>query len=178
MNFQMHGKGSRHIAAESRLKERELMKQKELKKRIVLSTESTDVEGVCPSNQQLKLSSKPLIERTRKAAFETLHDQAPEQNVVNYCYDVKTKQHTYFFSPKPQPASKERLELSPYVKPESGKSEKRNNTSWASEEAGKMLSEQQMELQKRQEKELKFTAAGWKRDCHGKWFRDENVRTY
>ncbi|KAL0356794.1 UNVERIFIED_CONTAM: Sodium channel modifier 1 [Sesamum calycinum] len=23
--------------------------------------------------------------------------------------------------------------------------------------------------------ELKFTAAGWKRDCHGRWFKDENV---
>ncbi|KAJ4761023.1 Sodium channel modifier 1 [Rhynchospora pubera] len=27
----------------------------------------------------------------------------------------------------------------------------------------------------RRQKELKFIAAGWKRDCHGKWFRDENV---
>ncbi|GER42209.1 sodium channel modifier 1, partial [Striga asiatica] len=26
------------------------------------------------------------------------------------------------------------------------------------------------------ERELKFTAAGWKRDCHGRWFKDENVR--
>ncbi|XP_047983442.1 sodium channel modifier 1-like [Salvia hispanica] len=27
----------------------------------------------------------------------------------------------------------------------------------------------------RQERELKFTAAGWIRDCHGRWFKDENV---
>uniref|UniRef100_A0A251VE71 Sodium channel modifier 1 n=1 Tax=Helianthus annuus TaxID=4232 RepID=A0A251VE71_HELAN len=25
------------------------------------------------------------------------------------------------------------------------------------------------------ERELKFIEAGWKRDCHGGWFRDENV---
>lgn len=178
MNLQMHGKGSRHIAAESRLKERELMKQEELKKRIALSNESTDSEGLSRSTRQFKSSSKPLIERTRKAAFETLHHQTHEQNDVNYCYDIKSKQHPYFFSPKSQPALKERLELSPSVKPESGKSVERNNTSRPSGEAGKMLAEQMMELQKRQEKELKFTAAGWKRDCHGKWFRDENVSTY
>ncbi|XXG61068.1 hypothetical protein AAC387_Pa04g2815 [Persea americana] len=171
----MHGKGSRHIAAESRLKERELMKQEELKKRIALSNESTDCEGLSLSTRQFKSSSKPLIERTRKAAFETLHHRTHEQNDVNYCYDIKSKQHPYFFSPKSQPASKERLELSRSVKPESGKSDERNNTSRPSGEAGKMLAEQMMELQNRREKELKFTAAGWKRDCHGKWFRDENV---
>ncbi|CAH9107257.1 unnamed protein product [Cuscuta epithymum] len=27
----------------------------------------------------------------------------------------------------------------------------------------------------RHERELKFTAAGWKRDAHGRWFKDENV---
>lgn len=178
MNLQMHGKGSRHIAAESRLKERELMKQEELKKRIALSNESTDCEGLSLSTRQFKSSSKPLIERTRKAAFETLHHRTHEQNDVNYCYDIKSKQHPYFFSPKSQPASKERLELSPSVKPESGKSDERNNTSRPSGDAGKMLAEQMMELQNRREKELKFTAAGWKRDCHGKWFRDENVSTY
>ncbi|KAJ8619047.1 hypothetical protein MRB53_015233 [Persea americana] len=122
----MHGKGSRHIAAESRLKERELMKQEELKKRIALSNESTDCEGLSLSTRQFKSSSKPLIERTRKAAFETLHHRTHEQN---------------------DPSG----------------------------DAGKMLAEQMMELQNRREKELKFTAAGWKRDCHGKWFRDENV---
>lgn len=29
--------------------------------------------------------------------------------------------------------------------------------------------------QERRERELKFTSAGWKRDGHGKWFKDENV---
>lgn len=34
---------------------------------------------------------------------------------------------------------------------------------------------QQLDCRERREKELKFTAAGWKRDCHGTWFKDENV---
>ncbi|XP_015089348.1 sodium channel modifier 1-like isoform X2 [Solanum pennellii] len=29
--------------------------------------------------------------------------------------------------------------------------------------------------QERRERELKFTSAGWKRDGHGKWFKEENV---
>ncbi|KAI3704047.1 hypothetical protein L1987_74253 [Smallanthus sonchifolius] len=32
-----------------------------------------------------------------------------------------------------------------------------------------------LDYRQRRERELKFTAAGWKRDCHGGWFRDENV---
>lgn len=34
---------------------------------------------------------------------------------------------------------------------------------------------QQLDCRERREKELKFTASGWKRDCHGSWFKDENV---
>lgn len=34
---------------------------------------------------------------------------------------------------------------------------------------------QQFDFRERKERELRFTAAGWKRDCHGRWFRDENV---
>ncbi|GMH02710.1 hypothetical protein Nepgr_004549 [Nepenthes gracilis] len=27
----------------------------------------------------------------------------------------------------------------------------------------------------RRDRELKFTAAGWKHDCHGRWYRDGNA---
>ncbi|CAO2188597.1 unnamed protein product [Urochloa humidicola] len=40
---------------------------------------------------------------------------------------------------------------------------------------GKLLSDWQTEVLKRQEQELRFTASGWKRDGHGTWYRDENV---
>jgi hypothetical protein len=39
----------------------------------------------------------------------------------------------------------------------------------------KMLVQQHLDFRERRERELKFTEAGWKRDCHGRWFRDENV---
>ncbi|KAL6494737.1 hypothetical protein OROGR_031542 [Orobanche gracilis] len=32
-----------------------------------------------------------------------------------------------------------------------------------------------VDYRERLEKELKFTAAGWKRDGHGRWFTDESV---
>ena len=35
-----------------------------------------------------------------------------------------------------------------------------------------------LDFRERQERELKFTAAGWKRDCQGKWFTDENVSLF
>ncbi|KAL6514271.1 hypothetical protein OROHE_019258 [Orobanche hederae] len=34
---------------------------------------------------------------------------------------------------------------------------------------------EKVNYRERLEKELKFTAAGWKRDGHGKWFKDESV---
>ncbi|KAK6159373.1 hypothetical protein DH2020_006687 [Rehmannia glutinosa] len=40
---------------------------------------------------------------------------------------------------------------------------------------GVVVEVQPVDYRERVEKELKFTAAGWKRDCHGRWFKDENV---
>ncbi|EYU37709.1 hypothetical protein ABFS82_02G030900 [Erythranthe guttata] len=34
---------------------------------------------------------------------------------------------------------------------------------------------QPLDYRERNERELKFTEAGWKRDGHGRWFKDENV---
>ena len=41
-----------------------------------------------------------------------------------------------------------------------------------------MVMQPDMDFRERQERELKFTAAGWKRDCQGKWFTDENVSLF
>ena len=42
-------------------------------------------------------------------------------------------------------------------------------------EASEVVGQQHLNYWERRETELKFTAAGWKRDCHGKWYKDENV---
>ncbi|XP_030958852.1 uncharacterized protein LOC115980773 [Quercus lobata] len=39
----------------------------------------------------------------------------------------------------------------------------------------KVVVQLHLDFREHRERELKFTAAGWKCDCQGKWFRDENV---
>lgn len=167
----MHSRGTRHIAAESKLKERELAKQEEIKKRTALSANSTHDVAVCFPDRHFWLSSKPLIERTRKA----LHNQIPEVNDGNGSRDVKLKGNTSFFNANPQSTSKEGLEPSVSVKTEPCSPRKNNNPLLPGEANKMMFAEQQAEFQRRREKELKFIAAGWKRNCHGRWFQDENV---
>ncbi|KAI5661053.1 hypothetical protein M9H77_20376 [Catharanthus roseus] len=96
-----HMKGSRHRAAESKLKERELAIQDERNKRIALS-------GRCSS------------------ASESLFTQGKGTPEVGAVSTV-------------------------------------------------IAGQEEFNLRERRERELKFTAAGWKRDCHGRWFKDENV---
>ena len=42
----------------------------------------------------------------------------------------------------------------------------------------KVVVQPHLDFQECRERELKFTAAGWKHDCQGKWFRDENVSQF
>ncbi|KAM7474912.1 hypothetical protein LguiB_022155 [Lonicera macranthoides] len=138
--------GSRHRAAESRLKERELSRQKEMKKRVALlpATANTDT-----SAQGSKLADKPYIEQTRKASLEIIQSRTPQQSTSCETQVVK-------FSKKDHIASG----------PSSGNGK---------DHCGKEVDQQQQDYRALRERELKFTAAGWKRDCHGGWFRDENV---
>lgn len=48
--------------------------------------------------------------------------------------------------------------------------------SLAAETSGEGVSGEDWKGRAWQERELKFTASGWKRDCHGGWYKDENVR--
>eukprot|EP00262_Sarcandra_glabra_P003179 TRINITY_DN13718_c0_g2_i1.p1 TRINITY_DN13718_c0_g2~~TRINITY_DN13718_c0_g2_i1.p1 ORF type:complete len:151 (+),score=34.84 TRINITY_DN13718_c0_g2_i1:3-455(+) len=114
------------------------------------------------------------MERTRKATFKALCNQRSELNDTNGHRDAKLNKGNASFFSRNIPAPKRKSEASPIVKSEpSNPSEK--NLQWATKADGKMLVEQQVELQKCREKELKFREAGWKRDCHRRWFRDENV---
>ncbi|KAK1277275.1 hypothetical protein QJS04_geneDACA018775 [Acorus gramineus] len=150
----MHVKGARHIAAESTLKERELWRQDEINKRIALNDHSAST---------VKLGPKPLIQQTKKTISN-----------VQSCFDnerfrggnspLQNPNHLLSSDQKESPSSHKSASACNSTECQSKSSE--NN---------KMLVEWQIELRKRQERELKFTAAGWKRDCNGKWFKDENV---
>ncbi|XP_077214274.1 uncharacterized protein LOC143849114 [Tasmannia lanceolata] len=170
----MHSKGSHHLASESRLNERELRKQLEINKRIALSGDSTGAVSSRNSSHCFEPHIKPLIEHTRKATYEAIHNQTYELGVTSNSHNVNFRGgNGSFFDPSPHPSSKWRKEPSPSVKPDSNNNEK--NIIMATEATVKMLAEQQVEVRERREKELKFIEAGWKRDCHGGWFKDENV---
>ncbi|KAI3827995.1 hypothetical protein L1987_02084 [Smallanthus sonchifolius] len=100
------------------------------------------------STKQATLASKPLTEKTRKATFEVAYSE--QANAVN----SQSRNPTY--------------EKAPYdlTNPSSVQME---TTS------GNVVVQLSLDYRERRERELKFTAAGWKRDCHGGWFRDENV---
>ncbi|KAF5200356.1 hypothetical protein FRX31_010056 [Thalictrum thalictroides] len=195
LTLSMHNKGARHIAAESRLKERELRRQEEIQKRIALADGSIDnfasgssiqhfnlkgkqfIAGNARSDtskQQVNLKGKslPLIERTVKAAAEALRSQESQQEVPDEHHNKKRKSVPFFsmsssFIPKLIPETSQNMGSGPCLREQT--------RGWVTEASGKMLAEHQLEQVKRRERELKFTAAGWKRDGNGKWFRDENV---
>ncbi|KAB5541361.1 hypothetical protein DKX38_014335 [Salix brachista] len=148
----MHCKGSRHIAAESKLKENELTRQSEINKRLAISESDVRPANPSASNKNTKLMSKALIEQTKKAATE-INAQLSSRNQncdlklsVGYAniMDVVTK-----FS--------------------------ENSSCPEAIASDKMPVQQHLDFRERRERELKFTEAGWKHDCHGRWFRDENV---
>ncbi|XP_050234165.1 uncharacterized protein LOC126682495 [Mercurialis annua] len=151
LHLSMHCKGSRHLAAESQLKERESMRKDEIHKRLAVSESHFGATNSTSLNKKVRLGTeplieqttktKPLIEQTRNATSEALsYNGTHQQSSGNQHYDGKlcTGQDA-------------------------------NLTSEG------LLLQQQWDFRERRERELKFIEAGWKRDCHGKWFRDENV---
>lgn len=156
--LQMHCKGSSHRNAELKIKEQELMRHDEINKRIALSGSSTGTANCNSHHQNFRSVDKPLIEQSRKVASERRCGQTtqPQQSSSNANRDVQrildhiTNRHSNLSQHSSCPA----LE--------------------AADEVVKQQ-QQHLDLQERRERELKFTAAGWKRDGHGKWFRDKNA---
>lgn len=141
-------KGSRHKASESKLRERELDIQNEKNKRIALSDCSAVVSSTTACGPRILSANKPLVQRARKAASEILNGQSPQGSTIQKIQDVRS-----YTSARTTESSSVR-----------------------DKEVSSDIVRHQFEYRDRRERELKFTAAGWKRDCHGKWFKDENVR--
>ncbi|KAG6408893.1 hypothetical protein SASPL_131919 [Salvia splendens] len=141
-----HVSGSRHQAAELRRKNRELAMQEEVKKLLVLSG---CVSAKAPAIKQLESTSKPLIEPARKAVLDVISGKVAIPEV------------------KPTVAKLGR----PFV----GDNGSNADTVGVEAKLEVVVKEvQPLNYRPRQERELKFTAAGWKHDCHGRWFKDEN----
>lgn len=132
------------------------MKQNEINKKIALSDSSTNAANSSGCNQKIRLASKPLIEQTQKAVSEVLFD----------------KSHSQLENRK----KKEQSLTGPIGSATCDSTESHLIPSRV--EADKVVLQQHLDFRERREKELKFTAAGWKRDGHGKWYRDENVSIF
>lgn len=153
--LQVHVKGSSHRAEETRLRERELGRQDEINKRIALSECDTATSKTLTSSQLCRSASKPLIGCTRKAASYVLH-QNLAQSSASQGDEIKcTKVDTS--SVLANQRSSQCVQIGVTT----------NQT---------IIS--QAYNQERRERELKFTSAGWKRDGHGKWFKDEKCEFF
>ncbi|KAH0451991.1 hypothetical protein IEQ34_019290 [Dendrobium chrysotoxum] len=170
----MHIKGSRHIAAETKLKEKELSIKEEINKRISLSGDINDISSsICPSSKlkgsavQNKPQNKPLIEKTRQVLLETHCDRIHGYNPNDGCNPATANALTLLSDNASQ-----QIQRTSSVMPFN---HNENSSEKITAVDSKMISDKNAELLKRRAKELQFTAAGWKRDGQGKWYKDENV---
>ncbi|TVU05531.1 hypothetical protein EJB05_48697, partial [Eragrostis curvula] len=171
----MHNKGARHKAAESRLREEELSKQHEINKRLALASDTTlsDSSNLRAGVMSSIMKEKPLIEQTRRAILEAQSTRLNNFSAKTIHCDQKRMAHDssgdYHVS-----SGVSMKTLTGSTGPIECNSTK-GEASVGNQSQGNVVSEWQSDFQKRQEQELRFTASGWKRDCHGKWYRDENV---
>ncbi|XP_062092027.1 uncharacterized protein LOC133797915 [Humulus lupulus] len=157
--FPTHCKGSKHQAAESRLKEREATRTNDInkKKRIDLAE--------CPSRGNLlSETARNLSARERRSGKIYM-----QTNSVTERKNINQNQHETKLGGSVSQAltvettSDSHLDIGVSSFP---------NAALASKEA---VEQWCLDYRERKERELKFTAAGWKRDCHGKWYKDESA---
>lgn len=155
----MHCKGSRHLAAKSKVKEKELTRRNEINKRLALegsSTASFINSSTTKENAPLASKSKPLIQMAQKAASEMLGNKRLEVDSRNENHDTVVPRQNDVKNATPDFF--------------------RNHT--CLNETSHKLIQNHLDFWECRERELKFTSAGWKRDCHGKWYKDENVNFF
>ncbi|KAG2579365.1 hypothetical protein PVAP13_6NG283600 [Panicum virgatum] len=172
----MHNKGARHIAAESRLREKELSKKHEINKRMALSSDASHSNSgnAHSSSKPTNMKEKPLIEQTRRAILESQSSRFHDFNAKKVSHDLKWTTNTSSSDPHVAPSDVPMEKLTGNTRSIQCNSSK--GESFAGNQIqGKLPSDWQTEARKRQEQELQFTASGWKRDGHGRWYRDENV---
>ncbi|XP_039039828.1 sodium channel modifier 1-like isoform X5 [Hibiscus syriacus] len=151
----MHCKGSRHSAARSKAKEKELTRQAEINKRLALQGSPTtcSVNSSSAIKKNAQLATKPLIQMAQTAAAEIFGNKRLEHDFRSENRDMVLRQNNI-------------KNVTPDIF---------QNHSYPDNETSDKLIQQHLNFREHRERELKFTSAGWKRDCHGKWYKDENV---
>lgn len=171
----MHNKGRRHIAAESRLRDKELSRQHEINKRLALSSDTplSNSSNLRPGVMPSAMKEKPLIEQTRSAILEAQSSRLNNSGANTVpCNQKRMMNDSSGDSLVSSGASVK--SLTAHTRSTECKSSKGEAVN-GNQSKRNIASEWQVDLQKRKEQELRFIASGWKRDCHGKWYRDENV---
>ena len=97
-----------------------------------------------------------MIEQTQNVASEILNNKTPRHNSSNANHNLQLI-----------------LDLLT-----DGNSNLNQNSPCPIEVTDKVVVQPHLDFRGHRERELKFTAAGWKHDCQGKWFRDENVSLF
>ncbi|KAK4563033.1 hypothetical protein RGQ29_005502 [Quercus rubra] len=129
------------------------LKINEINKRVALSDSSTGTTNCNIYHQKFRSVGKPLIEQTQNVASEILNNKTPRHNSSNANHNLQLI-----------------LDLLT-----DGNSNLNQNSPCPIEVTDKVVVQPHLDFRGHRERELKFTAAGWKHDCQGKWFRDENV---
>ncbi|GLJ48603.1 hypothetical protein SUGI_1025540 [Cryptomeria japonica] len=176
----MHNQGARHQAAASKLKEKEVSKQEEITKRIALSETSTTYNNTLDNySGSFKC---PLIEKTRKGAADVLSNgKNASGNTLNPKFDrtLNYAKKPFFESLNVKNVNRcDQKTDSTVCHSEVNKDVNSNMTSFAqinSNVVSNVVHEQKLNIQEQRDRELKFRAAGWRRDGKGGWFREENV---
>ncbi|KAH9317960.1 hypothetical protein KI387_019729 [Taxus chinensis] len=179
----MHNQGTRHQAAASKLKEKEICKQEEIKKRIALSEASTTSNVLVNNPIDFSGSFKcPLLEKTRKGTAGVLtNGNNALGNALNPNADCNSLKEKGPFFASLHAKNVKGLDQKTYPADchHVASTDVHCNVTFFVQSNSKVISnivhEQQLEFQKQREMELKFREAGWRRDGRGGWFREENV---
>jgi hypothetical protein len=164
------------MAAESRLRDKELSRKHEINKRLALSSDVSHSNSGNPSTsiRHTDMKEKPLIEQTWRAILEAQSSRFNNFSGKNICHDLKGVTNTSSCDPHVASSDIPMEKLAGNTGLTQCNS--REGESFAGNQIqGKSLSDWQTEVRKHQEQELRFTASGWKRDGHGRWYRDESV---
>ncbi|KAM6559098.1 hypothetical protein CsatA_028337 [Cannabis sativa] len=177
--FPTHCKGSKHQAAESRLKEREVATTNNVTKKMRIDLE--EYPSRAPAcfrgiyNHKFKMASGTLLSEPGAvrgfAAPERLGGEIYTQaNSVTESKSINQSHHDTKFHGSGS-VSQAIVETTSNSHLDSGVSSFPN----ADVTCLEVVEQWCLDYRERKEKELKFAAAGWKRDGHGKWYKDENA---
>lgn len=119
-----------------------------------------------PSVRAGDMKEKPLIEQTRRAILEAQSTRFNNFSATKESHDLKRTGNALYCSSQVALSGVPLEECAENTASVESKNIE-GGPFTGDETPRKVLSEWEVDIKKRQERELRFTASGWKRDCHG-----------